>query len=95
VSQVFSFLRNCGVSKKKQAFFLGFPENGAPIRRSQISGVTTAASMRREDALEIIGVAEDACDKTITRAFRSLAQKHHPGAFPLRPPCSLSATTRD
>jgi DnaJ-class molecular chaperone len=39
--------------------------------------------MRREDALEILGVAHDADDRTITRAFRSLAQKHHPGAFPL------------
>jgi curved DNA-binding protein CbpA len=50
--------------------------------------------MRREDALEILGVAHNADDRTITRAFRSLAQKHHPGAFPLRVPRSISAPIR-
>jgi DnaJ-domain-containing protein 1 len=75
-----------GDEKKNKRFFSDFPKTAPRYARSQISGITTAASMRREDALEIIGVAQDACEKTITRAFRSLAQKHHPGAFPLRPP---------
>jgi DnaJ-domain-containing protein 1 len=72
--------------KKNKRFLSDFPKTAPRYARSQICGITTAASMRREDALEIIGVARDACEKTITRAFRSLAQKHHPGAFPLRPP---------
>ena len=67
-----------------KAFFLGFSETAPKFPCGEILGDTTVAPMRREDALESIGVAEDADYRTVTRAFRSLAQKYHPGAFPLR-----------
>ena len=34
--------------------------------------------MRRDEALEILGVEEGATKEEITKAYRKLAMKHHP-----------------